>query len=143
MHDPLYVEVTCRVLVVDLQKHQCGSTDEAPISYISGSWILCYCLGHRIRHKLIRPQVYISLLKFDFFFVFGSQLQVLLVVARADGVDFIVNAALIPITIATLILSAQFCKREKKKSLILMMVRILQLTCSARPQANQCCSFLC
>ena len=61
-------------------------------------------------------------MKFDFFFVFGSQLQVLLVVTEAENADFILNAALIPITIATLILSAQFCKREMRKSLLLMMV---------------------
>lgn len=47
----------------------------------------------------------------------------LLVISKVEDSDFILNAALIPITIATLVLSAQFCKREKRKSLILMMVR--------------------
>lgn len=55
--------------------------------------------------------------------MFGSQLQILLVVFEAEDSDFIVNAALIPVTIATLIGAAQFCKREKTKSLITMMVR--------------------
>ncbi|KXG46784.1 uncharacterized protein PGRI_035300 [Penicillium griseofulvum] len=74
----------------------------------------------QMKRRYFTYQVYIALLKFDFFFVFGSQLQILLVVFQAEDADFILNAALIPTTIATLILSAQFCKREKMKSLILM-----------------------
>jgi hypothetical protein len=69
-------------------------------------------------------QVYIALLKFDFFFVFGTQLQFLLIVVKFESVDFIVNAALVPIAITNLVLSAYYCKREKRKSLIGMMVRI-------------------
>ncbi|CAG8127802.1 unnamed protein product [Penicillium olsonii] len=79
----------------------------------------------QMKRRYLTYQVYISLLKFDFFFVFGSQLQVLLVVTEAENADFILNAALIPITIATLILSAQFCKREMRKSLLLMMFFML------------------
>ncbi|OQE05338.1 hypothetical protein PENVUL_c025G07070 [Penicillium vulpinum] len=79
----------------------------------------------QMKRRYFTYQVYIALLKFDFFFVFGSQLQMLLVVFQAEDLDFILNAALIPITIATLVLSAQFCKREKTKSLILMMFFML------------------
>ena len=86
-------------------------------------------------------QVYIALLKFDFFFVFGSQLQILLVVFKAEDANFIINAALIPTTIATLVLSAQFCKREKTKSLILMMVRIL-VRIVIQAHTNHASSFL-
>ncbi|KAJ5794113.1 hypothetical protein N7457_000712 [Penicillium paradoxum] len=79
----------------------------------------------QMKRRYFTYQVFIALLKFDFFFVFGSQLQILLVVLRTEDADFILNAALIPITIATLILSAQFCKREKPKFLILMMIVML------------------
>ncbi|CDM30408.1 hypothetical protein DTO013E5_2632 [Penicillium roqueforti] len=75
----------------------------------------------QMKRRYFTYQVYITLLKFDFFFVFGSQLQILLVVFQAQNMDFIINACLIPVTIVTLVLSAQFCKREKTKSLILMM----------------------
>ncbi|OQE37935.1 hypothetical protein PENCOP_c009G06169 [Penicillium coprophilum] len=81
----------------------------------------------QMKRRYFTYQVYIALLKFDFFFVFGSQLQILLVVFQAEDVDFILNAALIPITIATLTLSAQFCKREKTKSLVLMMFFMLSI----------------
>ncbi|KAJ5494313.1 hypothetical protein N7463_010400 [Penicillium fimorum] len=79
----------------------------------------------QMKRRYFTYQVYIALLKFDFFFVFGSQLQILLVVFQAADLDFILNAALIPLTIGTLVLSAQFCKREKTKSLILMMFFML------------------
>ncbi|OGE56425.1 hypothetical protein PENARI_c003G03025 [Penicillium arizonense] len=79
----------------------------------------------QMKRRYLTYQVYIALLKFDFFFVFGSQLQILLVVLKAEDSDFIVNAALIPVTIATLIGAAQFCKREKTKSLITMMFFML------------------
>ncbi|KAL2702834.1 hypothetical protein AAEP93_007132 [Penicillium crustosum] len=79
----------------------------------------------QMKRRYFVYQVYIALLKFDFFFVFGSQLQILLVVFQAQDFDFIINASVIPITILTLVLSAQFCKREKTKSLILMMFFML------------------
>ncbi|OQD63473.1 hypothetical protein PENPOL_c009G06641 [Penicillium polonicum] len=79
----------------------------------------------QMKRRYFVYQVYIALLKFDFFFVFGSQLQILLVVFQTKDFDFIINASVIPITIMTLVLSAQFCKREKTKSLILMMFFML------------------
>ncbi|KAJ5957388.1 hypothetical protein N7501_011667 [Penicillium viridicatum] len=79
----------------------------------------------QMKRRYFVYQVYIALLKFDFFFVFGSQLQILLVVFQTQDFDFIINASVIPITIMTLVLSAQFCKREKTKSLILMMFFML------------------
>lgn len=37
--------------------------------------------------------------------------------------DFILQAAMIPVSIVILILAARFCRLEKKKSLIVIMVR--------------------
>ncbi|KAJ5589008.1 hypothetical protein N7537_011686 [Penicillium hordei] len=82
----------------------------------------------QMKRRYFVYQVYIALLKFDFFFVFGSQLQILLVVFQARDFDFIINASVIPVTIMTLVLSAQFCKREKMKSLILMIFFMLLIT---------------
>ncbi|KAJ5859388.1 hypothetical protein N7534_004665 [Penicillium rubens] len=80
----------------------------------------------QMKRRYFTYQVYIALLKFDFFFVFGTQLQILLVIFQApEDMDFVVNASVIPITIATLVLSAQFCKREKRKSLMFMMFLML------------------
>jgi nitric oxide reductase large subunit len=69
--------------------------------------------------------VYIALLKFDFFFIFGSQLQLLLAVGEIDD-DFIINAAMVPIAIVALFLAARFCRNEKTKS---MAIPIVSLFC--------------
>ncbi|KAJ5106316.1 hypothetical protein N7456_002991 [Penicillium angulare] len=67
-------------------------------------------------------QVYIALLKFDFFFIFGTELQVILAVQHVVNREFILQAAMIPVAIVSLILAARFCRLEKKKSLICMMI---------------------
>ncbi|KAJ5608672.1 hypothetical protein N7528_009239 [Penicillium herquei] len=79
----------------------------------------------QMKRRYFTYQVYIALLKFDFFFVFGTQLQFLLIVLKFESVDFIFNAALIPIAIASLVLSAYYCKREKRKPLVGMMFLML------------------
>ncbi|KAJ5355086.1 uncharacterized protein N7496_012298 [Penicillium cataractarum] len=79
----------------------------------------------QMKRRYLTYQVYIALLKFDLFFVFGTQLQFLLIVVRFESIDFIVNAALVPIAIANLVLSAYYCKREKRKSFISMMFLML------------------
>ncbi|KAF7525943.1 hypothetical protein PCG10_004451 [Penicillium crustosum] len=76
----------------------------------------------QMKRRYFVYQVYIALLKFDFFFVFGSQLQILLVVFQAQDFDFIINASVIPITILTLVLSAQFCKPV---SALLMVITVI------------------
>lgn len=61
-------------------------------------------------------------MKFDFFFIFGTQLQILLALGEVDD-DFVVNAAMVPIAIVALILAARFCRREKMKSMAIPIVR--------------------
>lgn len=82
--------------------------------------------------------MYIALLKFDFFFIFGSQLQVLLA-EREINEDFILNASMVPIAILTLVLAARFCRNENTKS---MSIPIVSLSVSSlKPQANFHSSF--
>ncbi|KAJ5176783.1 uncharacterized protein N7482_002660 [Penicillium canariense] len=67
-------------------------------------------------------QVYIALLKFDWFFIFGTQLQILLSIQHLQNDQFIINAASVPVAILALVLAARFCRREKRKSLFIAMV---------------------
>ncbi|KAJ5689366.1 hypothetical protein N7462_003758 [Penicillium macrosclerotiorum] len=76
----------------------------------------------RMNRRYTIYQVYIALLKFDFYFIFGTQLQVLLAVQDFKNQEFFVTAAMVPVAIVALILAALFCRREKTKSLILMML---------------------
>ncbi|KAJ5697285.1 hypothetical protein N7488_010969 [Penicillium malachiteum] len=75
-------------------------------------------------------QVYIALLKFDFFFIFGTQLQVLLAIQHATDNQFIIQGAMIPIAIVSLALAARFCRLEKTKSLICMMLLMVLIIAS-------------
>lgn len=68
--------------------------------------------------------MYIALLKFDFFFIFGTQLQVLLAMKNLTDHQFILQAVMIPVAIVILILAARFCRMEKRKSLMVVMVMI-------------------
>ncbi|KAJ5681467.1 uncharacterized protein N7477_001407 [Penicillium maclennaniae] len=74
-------------------------------------------------------QVYIALLKFDFFFIFGSQLQLLLAMGHIDD-DFIINAAMVPIAILALFLAARFARNEKTKSMSIPVIFICGLIAS-------------
>ncbi|KAJ5651339.1 uncharacterized protein N7484_005062, partial [Penicillium longicatenatum] len=70
---------------------------------------------------VVFAQVYVTLLKFDFFFIFGSQVEVLLVLGEIDN-DFILNAAMVPVAIMALFLAAIFCRKEMKKSMFFPML---------------------
>jgi hypothetical protein len=72
---------------------------------------------------MLIAQVYIALLKFDWFFIFGTQLQILLSIQDLENEEFLINAAMVPVAIIALSLSALFCRREKTKSLLLMTVK--------------------
>lgn len=75
-------------------------------------------------------QVYIALLKFDFFFIFGTQLQVLLAMKNLTDHQFILQAVMIPVAIVILILAARFCRMEKRKSLMVVMIFMLLIVAS-------------
>ncbi|KAJ5654590.1 hypothetical protein N7490_001593 [Penicillium lividum] len=75
-------------------------------------------------------QVYIALLKFDFFFIFGTQLQVLLALKDVTDPEFLTQAIMIPVAIISLMLAARFCRLEKTKSLVFIMLLFVALIAS-------------
>ncbi|CAI7645231.1 unnamed protein product [Penicillium pancosmium] len=79
----------------------------------------------QMNRRYFTYQVYIALLKFDFFFMFGTQLQVLLAMNDFKDHDFILQSAMIPVSIVILILGARFCRLEKTKSLSVIMIFML------------------
>ncbi|KAI9037782.1 uncharacterized protein KD926_011571 [Aspergillus affinis] len=76
-----------------------------------------------MKRRFITYQVYIALLKFDFFFINGCLMLVLLRIISEDwSLESIISMAFIPLSMITLYLAALFTRREKTIGMVIIII---------------------
>ncbi|KAM0329198.1 hypothetical protein ACHAQA_004497 [Verticillium albo-atrum] len=88
------------------------------------AWDILKTIGadYRMKQRFLYYQIYIALLKFDFFFFLGFTVQFLVIVGDVEIVEKALTAAAIPVTIAILVSAAYFTRRENKTGMVVVIV---------------------
>lgn len=91
----------------------------------------------KMKERYLKFQIFIALLKFDFFFFVGFTVQFIVIVASTSGYlegggsrfgntnkdyEFFLTIAVLPLTIAFLVLAAWCTRREKKIPMVFIIV---------------------
>ncbi|OJJ62387.1 hypothetical protein ASPSYDRAFT_1167669 [Aspergillus sydowii CBS 593.65] len=76
----------------------------------------------RMKRRYLTYQIYIALLKFDFFFFLGFTVQFLVIVTIRKDSEFALTIAAVPVTILILLAAAFFVRRESLLGMIAIIL---------------------
>lgn len=76
----------------------------------------------RMKRRYLTYQIYIALLKFDFFFTLGFTIQFVIIVGGRTNAERWVTVAAIPVTIVIMLAAFFFCRRENMFGTIVVIV---------------------
>ncbi|KAF5021592.1 hypothetical protein F66182_6374 [Fusarium sp. NRRL 66182] len=95
--------------------------------YQEYAWDILKNIGadYRMKRRFLHYQIYIALLKFDFFFFLGFIVQFVVIVAEKGDPEFALTIVTIPVTILILLAAAFFTRRENKIGMVCIIILYL------------------